>query len=135
MSETPETSRSTTHVEKPAYVPGPTNRLIQSIFWPVSVWPSFSHMEQHAADDYVERTTPILSTALGFWICAGGVFAIWLADQTGILVSGDVGGAHQSGRVFPHGWDTAFGMLSVFLVLLYVIGFWMFASREDDYPN
>ena len=129
MSDTPETPKAA------ANIPGPTNRLIQAIFWPISVWPSFTHMEEHPADDYVERTTPILSTALGFWICAGAVFAIWLADQTGILVRIEAAGVSSTGYAFPRTWDSAFGVLSMFLLVLYVTGFWMFASREDDYPN
>ena len=115
--------------------PGPINRFIQAVFWPVSVWPSFGHMPAHAADDYVERTTPIMGTAVGFWICAGGILALWLAAQTGILTRIEVDGVLHTGRAFSHGTDTALGVLLVFLPLLYLIGFWMFASREEDYPN
>ena len=114
----------------------PVPKIIQSIFWPVSVWPSFGHMEAHPADDYVERTTPIMSTAVGFWICAGSVLALWLASQTGILARIDIDGVTGSAvRVPTRGVDVALGVLMFFLPLLYIAGFWMFHSREDDYPN
>lgn len=110
------------------------NKLLQSIFWPISVWPSFTHVEEHPADDYVERTTPIIGTAIGFWACAGALIAMWLINLP-VMTSVEAEGATLGARVNSLGGDTARQVLLFFLPLLYVAGFWMFAQREDDYPN
>ena len=111
------------------------NKLLQSIFWPVSVWPSFQHMKHHAADDYVERTTPILGTAAGFWLCAVALAVLYLITYAGVPTRLDVDGVSQAARVTWRGGEQAVGVLLFFLPILYAVGFWMFFSREEDYPN
>jgi hypothetical protein len=101
----------------------PVNKWIQSIFWPISVLPSFQHIPKHSTGDYVGRTSPLLGTAFAFWIAAIGAIVLALID----------------GGVLPQwswrGIDTALSVVLLFVAVLYVAGFWMFASREDQYPN
>ena len=102
----------------------PVNKWIQAIFWPISVLPSFQHIPKHSADDYVGRTSPILGTAFAFWICALGAIVLWLMTS-GIFLA----------DLLWRGADTAFSVVLLFVGVLYIAGFWMFANREDDYPN
>lgn len=110
------------------------NKLLQSIFWPIAVWPSFTHVEEHPADDYVEQTTPIIGTAIGFWACAGALIAMWLMGMP-VLTNFQADGATLDARTTPQGGETARQVLLFFLPVLYIAGFWMFARREDEYPN
>jgi hypothetical protein len=102
----------------------PTNKWFQSVFWPISCLPSFQHIPKHAADDYVGRTSPLLGTAFAFWICAAGAIALYLITHN-ILI----------GDLAWRGDDTAFSVVSLILLVLYLVGFWLFANREEDYPN
>jgi hypothetical protein len=115
-------------------MPSAANKLVQSIFWPISVWPSFTHVEEHPADDYVEQTTPIIGTAIGFWACVGGLLILWLLNlpQLNNVV---VEGVSLRTSLSSRAGDTAFQVLLFFLPVLYVAGFWMFAQREEEYPN
>lgn len=101
----------------------PVNKWIQAIFWPISCLPSFQHIPNHSADDYVGRTSPLLGTAFAFWIAAAGAIVLELISN-GVL-------AQWSWR----GVDGTLSVVLFFILVLYVAGFWMFANREDDYPN
>ncbi len=101
----------------------PVNKWIQSIFWPISVLPSFGHIPKHSTGDYVGRTSPLLGTAFAFWIVAIATVVIAL------IANGVIGGMAWRGI------DTAFNVALLFTGVLYIAGFWMFASREDVYPN
>jgi hypothetical protein len=100
----------------------PVNKWVQAVFWPISVLPSFQHIPKQSGD-YVGRTSPLLGTAFAFWIAAIGAIVLWLIDS-GVL-------AQWSWR----GVDTALSVVLLFVLVLYIIGFWLFASREEDYPN
>lgn len=100
----------------------PVNKWIQAIFWPLSVLPSFQHIPKHSADDYVGRTSPLLATALAFWIVA--IATIIMALILNGVLDWNVSGI-----------DEGFGVAVVFTIVIYIAGFWMFASREDVYPN
>jgi hypothetical protein len=101
----------------------PVNKWIQSIFWPISVLPSFQHIPNHPTGDYVGRTSPLLATTFGFWIlAAGAVFVTLIAN--GVLPD-----------LAWRGLDVAKTVTYFFLAALYVIGFWLFFSREEIYPN
>ena len=101
----------------------PVNKWVQALFWPISVLPSFGNMGKHSADDYVGRTSPILGTAFAFWIGAIAAIGLWLA-ASGMI-------PHVSWR----GIGTAESVVTVFLVVIYAAGFWLFANREEDYPD
>lgn len=109
-------------------------RFANAALWPLTIWTSLTHLEDHPADDYVERTSPNVGTAIAFWIGVLGAVAVWFASRgavRGIDVDGDVSGV----RVFNSGFDGLFGMLLVFLPVVYVIGFWLFATRDEAYPR
>jgi hypothetical protein len=101
----------------------PVNKWVQSIFWFISALPSFGHIPKHSTGDYVGRTSPILGTAFAFWIALIGTFVLWL------IANGTL--AQWSWR----GVDTALGVAVLFTGVLYIAGFWMFFSREEQYPN
>ena len=101
----------------------PVNKWIQSIFWFISVLPSFQHIPNHSADDYVGRTSPLLATTFGFWIALAATLVLMLISN-GTL-------AQFSWR----GIGTALTVGEVFVGVLYVAGFWQFFSREEVYPN
>ena len=52
-------------------------RFAHAALWPLTIWTSLSHLDEHAADDYVERTSPIVGTAIAFWIGVVGAIAIF----------------------------------------------------------
>ncbi len=101
----------------------PVNKWIQSIFWPISVLPSFQHIPNHPTGDYVGRTSPLLGTAFAFWIVAIGAIVVAL------IANGYIPGWSWRGV------DVAQTVSAIFAGVLYVVGFWQFASREDIYPN
>lgn len=101
----------------------PVNKWIQSIFWFISALPSFGHIPKHNTGDYVGRTSPILGTAFAFWIALAGTIVLALIAN-GVL-------AQWSWR----GIETALSVAMLFTGVLYIAGFWMFFSREEQYPN
>lgn len=101
----------------------PVNKWVQSVFWPVSVLPSFQHIPKHSTGDYVGRTSPLLGTAFAFWIAAIGAIVLTLIAN-GVL-------AQWSWR----GVETALQVVLLFVIVLYIAGFWMFLNREEEYPN
>jgi hypothetical protein len=101
----------------------PVNKWIQSIFWPISVLPSFQHIPNHPTGDYVGRTSPLLGTAFAFWIVAIATIVVAL------IANGTLPGWYWSGV------GVAQTVTVFFLAILYVVGFWLFFSREEIYPN
>ncbi|MGE0828414.1 MAG: hypothetical protein AB7O04_03570 [Hyphomonadaceae bacterium] len=83
------------------------------VFWPASVWMSFAHFNEHPADDYVERTAPIVAMAIAFWILVGALAAIW----------------------FSNGSARMFQVMLFFLPVLYLIGFGTYLSREERFAG
>jgi hypothetical protein len=101
----------------------PVNKWVQSIFWFISALPSFQHIPQHSTGDYVGRTSPILGTAFAFWIVAIGTIVMALIAN-GVI----------SGMAWRN-IETALGVGYFVTGVLYIAGFWMFFSREEQYPN
>lgn len=101
----------------------PVNKWVQTVFWPISVLPSFQHIPKHSTGDYVGRTSPLLGTAFAFWLAAIGTIVLALIAN-GVL-------AAWSWR----GVDTALSVALLFVIVLYIAGFWMFLTREEEYPN
>ena len=104
-------------------------RLLNVALWPLTVWQSFTQFGKHSADDYVERTTPIIATAIGFWVCL--IALIVLANpplmHSAVSVDGDTPVAVFFRRI-PVEAITA---LWFFVPSLYVIGFWLYSTREN----
>jgi hypothetical protein len=103
-------------------------RLMSAVFWPVTIWTSLSHLEEHPADDYVERTSPIVASAVAFWICVVAAIAAQVWSSGTVLGNG---GAVF--RVIRDG-DMA-GVLWFFLPVLYLVGFWLFTARDEAFPR
>lgn len=109
-------------------------RFLNALLWPVAIWGSLTHLEEHPADDYVERTSPIVAVAVGFWI---GV-AAWIGLQlsrNGRLFSISAGGEDHAMRVTNIGFSSLSDVLLFFLPLVYVIGFWLFTARDERFPR
>lgn len=81
--------------------------------WPLTIWLSIRNFAAHAADDYVERTSPILAIAAGFWLVVAFVAWTW----------------------FANGPRRVFEVLLFFLPVIYVVGAWMTMDREDNFPS
>ena len=105
-------------------------RLLNAVFWPVTIWTSLSHFDDHPADDYVERTSPIVATAVAFWICVAAAFALQLWSA-GVIVVGEDGGEIM--RRFRT-YDMT-NVLWFFTPVIYLIGFWLYSTRDEAYPR
>lgn len=111
-----------------------SSRFLRAAFWPLMIWSSLTHLEEHPADDYVERTSPIVATAIAFWLCACGLAAsIWLGLGR-VQVFGD-GAETVAARIVPSWTSAASEALWFVTPLLYAIGFWLFASRDEAFPR
>ena len=106
-------------------------RFLSAALWPLTIWSSLSHLEEHPADDYVERTSPIVATAIGFWACVGVLVAVLVADGTVFSIL-DGEGVAQAMRRAP---SNVVGALWIIAPALYLIGFWLFAAREALYQR
>lgn len=104
-------------------------RFLGAALWPVSIWTSLGHLDEHGGDDYVERTSPIVATAIGFWACTGLLIALMVADGTVFSIL-DGEGVAQAMRRAP---SSALGALWIIAPVLYLIGFWLYAAREARY--
>lgn len=88
-------------------------RFAAAALWPVSIWFSLNHLDEHAADDYVERSSPIIAAAIGFWIVVAIIAGLW----------------------FGNGLKRIFDVMLFFLPLLYAVGFWLYTARAERYPH
>jgi len=108
-------------------------RFLGAAAWPLTIWPSLSRLQDHGGDDYVERTFPIIATAIGFWLCAG-VLAVVAYSAGGFNVlsgeddAGIVSMSLRSGNVIS-------GVLWFFLPVIYIIGLWLYTAREEAFPR
>lgn len=110
-------------------------RFASAALWPLTIWTSLGHFGEHPADDYVERTSPIVAAAIGFWLCLGAyvLLSLGLQQSRGAAVSGEE--FEYVLRFFDRRWETLASVLLYFLPVIYVIGFWMFTAREERYPR
>ena len=110
-----------------------SSRFMNAVLWPLTIWMSLKNLDQHSADDYVERTTPIVATAIGFWVCA--VALLILANPPLMHSAGSVDGGAPVTVFFRRIPVAAIGALWFVLPALYAIGAWLFATRDDVYPR
>jgi hypothetical protein len=104
-------------------------RLFNAVLWPLTIWTSLSHLDDHPADDYVQRTSPIVATAVAFWICAAAAIAAQLWS-TGVVVAAESGELIQRVRS-----SDVMGVLWFFLPVIYLIGFWLYSLRDEAFPR
>jgi hypothetical protein len=104
---------------------------MNAALWPLTVWTSLTHLEEHPADDYVERTTPIVATAVGFWVCLAAlvVLANPPLQHAGFSIDGDAPMMVWFKRVPVE----ALSALWFFVPALYVIGLWLYSTRDEAY--
>lgn len=105
-------------------------RFLDAAAWPLTIWPSLTHFRDHPAHDYVERTSPIVATAIAFWVCVAALIVVWLLGG-GFSVLTDDGIATR----VPRWANTVSGVLWFFLPVLYVIGLWLYTAREEEFPH
>ncbi|MFT3727719.1 MAG: hypothetical protein QM759_07840 [Terricaulis sp.] len=108
-------------------------RFMNAALWPLMIWTSLKHFEEHPADDYVERTTPIVATAIGFWVCA--IALVILANPPLMHSAGSIDGGAPVTVFFRRIPVEAISALWFFVPSLYAIGFWLFATRDEAYPR
>ncbi|GIK50017.1 MAG: hypothetical protein KJZ75_01735 [Hyphomonadaceae bacterium] len=103
-------------------------RFLNAAAWPLTIWSSLTHLEKHADDDYVERTSPIVATAIAFWICAAVLVAV-------VMLGGGFNVLSDDGVVSlaPRWARTVSGVLWFFLPVLYVVGLWLYTARDEAY--
>jgi hypothetical protein len=108
-------------------------RFINAAAWPLTIWTSLSHFDDHPADDYVERTSPIVATALAFWLCfiALIVFANPAVNAIGLLMED----GEQLVTFVRRTPGAIVGVLWFITPVLYLAGLWMFASRDEAFPR
>jgi len=108
-------------------------RFLSAALWPVTIWSSLTKLENHSADDYVERTSPIVATAVAFWVCAAAlIFVAYVSGGLNVLADGAEG---ESVTMAPRWASATSGVLWFFLPVIYVIGLWLFTSRDEAFPN
>jgi len=107
-------------------------RFVNAAAWPLTIWISLTRLDEHPADDYVERTFPIVATAIAFWIAFAAL--IIFANPVVMHVVGSADGEELVGRV-RRNWSSFVSVLWFFVPLIYLVGFWLFSSRDEAYPG
>ena len=105
-------------------------RFLNAAAWPLTIWSSLTRFQDHPADDYVERTSPIVATAIAFWVCAVALVMV-------AYLSGGFNVLSEDGAVSmaPRWADAVSGVLWFFLPVIYVVGLWLYTSREEAFPT
>lgn len=104
-------------------------RLLNAMFWPITIWASLKNLDDHPADDYVERTSPIVATAIAFWVCVLAAFAMQ-AWSSGVVV------VAESGEMFRRARESEMtGVMWFFLPVIYLVGFWLYTLRDEAFPR
>lgn len=107
-------------------------RFLSALLWPLTIWSSLTHFDEHSADDYVERTSPIVATAIAFWVCAGALVALsWIATGRALTLSS--GSETWAARTTPAWTGTIVDVLWLFVPVVYAIGFWLFTARDEAF--
>jgi hypothetical protein len=108
-------------------------RFISAAAWPLTIWTSLSQFDKHSADDFVERTSPIVATAIAFWICL--IALVVLANPAVTAIGGSVEGGENLVTFIRRTPGAIVGVLWFITPALYVIGLWLFASRDEAFPG
>jgi hypothetical protein len=109
-------------------------RFFNAALWPLTIWLSLTHLDEHPADDYVERTSPIVATAIAFWAAVGLAVVTYLSAGTRVI-EGDGEEAVRVVRVTPLWAGVTADVLWFFVPALYVIGLWLFTARDEAFPR
>lgn len=105
-------------------------RFLNVAAWPLTIWTSLTRFNDHPADDYVERTFPIVASAIAFWI---GVAALAVVTQPVVThIVAEVADETVTG-VIRRTPGSIVGVLWFFVPVIYLIGFWLYSSREEAF--
>lgn len=108
-------------------------RFIGAVAWPLTIWTSLTKLENHPADDYVERTSPIVATAVAFWLCF--IALIVFANPVVTAIGGSVDGGEVVQQFVRRVPGSIVGVLWWMTPVLYIAGFWMFTARDEAFPR
>lgn len=108
-------------------------RFINAAAWPLTIWTSLTHLDEHPADDYVERTSPIVATAVAFWVCF--VALIVLANPAVTAIGGSFDGGSEVIAFVRRTPGAIVDVLWLVTPVLYVIGLWLFTARDEAFPR
>ncbi|MGD9979254.1 MAG: hypothetical protein AB7H66_16355 [Hyphomonadaceae bacterium] len=108
-------------------------RFLNAAAWPLTIWTSLTHLDDHPADDYVERTSPIVATAIAFWVCF--IALVVLANPAVVSIGGAMEGGENVTAFIRRTPGAIVEVLWFITPVLYVIGFWMFTSRDEAFPR
>lgn len=108
-------------------------RFLNAAAWPLTIWTSLTHLEEHPADDYVERTSPIVATAVAFWVCL--IALIVLANPAVTAIGGALDDGEGIVTLIRRTPGSIVDVLWFITPSLYVIGLWLFASRDEAFPR
>lgn len=108
-------------------------RFLNAAAWPLTIWTSLTRLDDHPADDYVERTSPIVATAIAFWLCF--IALIVLANPAVTAIGALVDDGEQIVTFVRRTPGAIVDVLWLVTPLLYVVGFWMFTSRDEAFPR
>lgn len=109
-------------------------RFVSAALWPLTIWTSLTHFDEHAADDYVGRTSPIIACAVAFWASLA-MLAVLLLSMQGRSGAASVEDYRVIYHVFDQRWRPLADVLTFFTPLLYAIGFWLFTARDERFPR
>lgn len=108
-------------------------RFLNAALWPLTIWASLTRLDDHPADDYVERTSPIVAAAVAFWLCVVALIVLLTPAAT---TMGAVVGADEFVATYVRRAPEAATNVAVFFApVLYVIGLWLFSTRDEAYPR
>jgi hypothetical protein len=108
-------------------------RFLNSAAWPLTIWTSLTHFGDHPADDYVERTFPIVATAIAFWVCVASLIYLSTRGASGVELGAVDGEAAV--RLSRRGAGVFTNIMMLVAPLLYITGFWLFNAREERFPR
>ncbi|MBS0383762.1 MAG: hypothetical protein JSS00_00260 [Proteobacteria bacterium] len=108
-------------------------RFANAALWPLTIWTSLTHLEEHPADDYVERTSPIVATAVAFWVCL--VALVIFANPAVVAVGGGIDGETGVFELVRRTPIVVVDVLWFFTPTLYLIGLWLFTARDEAFPR
>lgn len=107
-------------------------RLFNALLWPLTIWVSLTHLAEHPADDYVERTSPIVATAIAFWI---GLTALAILANPAVLQIAVMVEDEELISQVQRAPGVIVDVLWFFVPVIYLVGFWLFTSRDAAFPR
>jgi hypothetical protein len=119
--------------EREALMQAAPVRFVNAALWPATIWTSLTHLEDHPADDYVERTSPIVATAIAFWVCL--VALIIFANPAVVAIGGGIDGEEGVFELVRRAPMVVVNVLWFFTPALYLIGLWLFTARDEAFPR